>query len=55
VVLKVGNGARPSDIATPASELGFSYVASGLVVRGDIQLVGIEVDPAAGVARPAPN
>ena len=29
VVLKVGNGARPSETATPASELGFRYLASG--------------------------
>jgi hypothetical protein len=55
VVLKVGNGARTSDTATPASDLGFSYMASGVVAPGDIQLIGIEVDPAAGVARPAPN
>jgi hypothetical protein len=55
VVLKVGNGARPSETATPASELGFRYLANGLVATGDIQLIGIEVDPAAGVAKPAPN
>jgi hypothetical protein len=55
VVLTVGSGARTSETATPASDLGFSYMASGLVTTGDIQLIGIEVDPAAGVARPAPN
>jgi hypothetical protein len=55
VVLKVGNGARPSETATPASELGFRYLANGLVASGDIQLIGIEVDPVAGVAQPAPN
>jgi hypothetical protein len=55
VVLKVGNGARTSDTATPVSELGFTYMASGTLATGDIQLIGIEVDPAAGVARPAPN
>jgi hypothetical protein len=55
VVLKVGNGARTSENATPTSELGFSYMASGTLATGDIQLIGIEVDPAAGVARPAPN
>jgi hypothetical protein len=55
VVLKVGNGTRPSDTSTPASELGFTYMASGLVATGDLQLIGIEVDPAAGVAQPAAN
>jgi hypothetical protein len=55
VVLKVGNGARTSETATPASDLGFSYIASGMVATGDIQLIGIEVDPETGVARPAPN
>jgi hypothetical protein len=55
VVLKVGNGARTSETATPASDLGFSYVASGMVATGDIQLIGIEVDPETGVARPAQN
>jgi hypothetical protein len=55
VVLTVGNGARTSETATPASDLGFRYLASGTLATGDIQLIGIEVDPAAGVARPAPN
>jgi hypothetical protein len=55
VTLTVGEDARTSENATPASELGFSYMASGTLATGDIQLIGIEVDPAAGVARPAPN
>jgi hypothetical protein len=55
VVLKVGNGARPSETATPVSDVGFRYMASGTLATGDIQLIGIEVDPAVGVSRPAPS
>ena len=55
VVLTVGNGARTSETATPASDIGFRYMASGRVARGDIQLISVEVDPETGVARPAPN
>ena len=54
-ILIVGQDARTSEDATPTSDMGFSYVASGTVVTGDLQLIGIEVDPTAGVARPAPN
>ena len=54
-ILKVGEGARTGENATPASDPGFSYTANGTVVTGDIQLIGIEVDPETGVARPAPN
>lgn len=54
-ILTVGEDARTSEDATPTSDMGFSYVASGTVVTGDLQLIGIEVDPTAGVARPAPN
>lgn len=54
-ILTVGQDARTSEDATPTSDMGFSYVAHGTVVTGDLQLIGIEVDPTAGVARPAPN
>ena len=54
-ILKVGEGARTGQNATPASDPGFSYTANGTVVTGDIQLIGIEVDPETGVARPEPN
>jgi hypothetical protein len=51
--LKVGDGARMSENATPASGLGFSYMANGTVVTGDIQELNIEIDLATGVVRPA--
>lgn len=51
--LKVGDGARTSETATPASGLGYSYVANGTVVTGDIQELDVEIDPATGVVRPA--
>ena len=54
-ILKVGEGARTGQNATPVSDPGFSYTANGTVVTGDIQLIGIEVDRETGVARPAPN
>jgi hypothetical protein len=53
VVLNVGDGARTSEDATPASDLGFSYLASGLVVRGDIQELDLEIDLETGIVRPA--
>jgi hypothetical protein len=53
VNLIVGDGARPSANATPASGLGFSYTADGLVVRGDIQELDFEIDLATGVVQPA--
>jgi hypothetical protein len=55
VMLTVGEDARTSATATPTSGAGFSYVAHGTVVTGDLQLIGIEVDPENLVARPAPN
>jgi hypothetical protein len=53
VVLKVGDGARASDNATPASGLGFSYAATGTVVTGDIQELDLEIDLETGVVGPA--
>jgi hypothetical protein len=54
-ILTVGEGARTGQNATPVSDPGFSYTANGTVVTGDIQLIGIEVDPETGVARPEPH
>jgi hypothetical protein len=54
-ILAVGKAARPGQNATPVSDPGFNYTANGTVVTGDIQLIGIEVDPETGVARPEPN
>jgi hypothetical protein len=53
LALKVGDGARASEDATPASDLGFSYMASGMVVRGDIQELDLEIDLDTGIVRPA--
>ena len=53
VVLNVGDGARTSENATPASDLGFTYVANGMVSRGDIQELDVEMDLTTGVVRPA--
>ena len=44
VVLKVGNGARTSETATPGSGIGFSYSADGTVATGDIQELDLEID-----------
>jgi hypothetical protein len=51
--LKVGDGARPSANATPDSGLGFSYIADGMVARGDIQELVFEIDLATGEVQPA--
>jgi hypothetical protein len=51
--LKVGDGARSSASATPTSGLGFSYRANGMVARGDIQELDVEIDLATGVVQPA--
>ena len=48
VVLKVGDGARTSENATPASGLGYSYTATGTVVTGDVQELDLEIDLATG-------
>jgi hypothetical protein len=53
ISLKVGDGARTGENATPASDLGFSYMASGMVVRGDIQELDLEIDLETGDVRPA--
>ena len=51
VVLNVGDGARTSENATPASGLGFSYMATGTVVTGDIQELDLEIDLETGPHR----
>jgi hypothetical protein len=53
VVLKVGDGARTSETATPASGIGFSYSADGTVATGDIQELDFEIDLETGTVRPA--
>jgi hypothetical protein len=53
VVLNVGDGARTSENATPASGLGFSYAASGTVATGDIQELDLGIDLATGAVTPA--
>jgi hypothetical protein len=51
--LRVGDDARTSADATPASGFGFSYIANGLVARGDIQELDVEIDVATGAVQPA--
>jgi len=53
VNLKVGDGAHTSQNATPASDLGFTYMANGMVARGDIQELDAEIDLTTGAVRPA--
>ena len=53
VDLNVGDGARTSENATPASGLGFSYAASGTVASGDIQELDLQIDLATGAVTPA--
>jgi hypothetical protein len=53
VVLNVGDGARTSENATPASDLGFTYMANGMVARGDIQEIDALIDLTTGVVQPA--
>jgi len=53
VVLNVGDGARTSQNATPASDLGFTYMANGMVARGDIQEIDAKIDLTTGVVQPA--
>jgi hypothetical protein len=54
VSLTVGDGARQADSVTPVWGLGFSYAVAGPVVTGDVQVINLEIDPVAGVSRPAP-
>ena len=49
----MGDGARTSENATPASGVGYSYVASGTVVTGDIQELDLEIDLETGLVTPA--
>ena len=51
--LKVGDGARTSENATPASGLGYSYEADGTVATGDIQELDVKIDLATGAVEPA--
>jgi hypothetical protein len=53
VVLKVGDGARASENATPVSGAGFTYMASGMVATGDIQELDVEIDLETGTVQPA--
>jgi hypothetical protein len=53
VALIVGDGVRVSETATPAAGLGFSYMAAGPIVTGDIQEIDLEIDTVAGVSRSA--
>jgi microcompartment protein CcmK/EutM len=53
IVLIVGDGARTSENATPASGVGFSYMATGTVVTGDIQELDLEIDLATGAVTAA--
>ena len=53
VVLNVGDAARASGNATPVSDVGFSYMASGMVATGDIQELDLEIDLETGIVTPA--
>jgi hypothetical protein len=53
VVLKVGDGARTSANATPVSDIGFSYMASGMVATGDIQELDVDMNLETGIVQPA--
>ena len=53
VDLKVGDGAGTSENATPVSNPGFSYAASGMAARGDIQELDVEIDLVTGAVRAA--
>jgi len=53
VVLNVGDAARASGNATPVSDVGFSYMASGMVATGDIQELDVEIDQETGIVTPA--
>jgi hypothetical protein len=53
VDLKVGDGARAGENATPASGLGYGYMVTGTVVTGDIQELDFEIDLATGAVTPA--
>jgi hypothetical protein len=52
VSLTVGDGAL-TEGATPATGYGFRYMVSGELVSGDIQEIGISIDPETGVVQPA--
>jgi hypothetical protein len=53
VSLIVGDGALTGEGATPAAGYGFNYMATGPLVSGDVQEIGITIDPVTGVVGPA--
>jgi hypothetical protein len=53
VSLTVGDGALTGDGATPAAGYGFTYKVTGSLESGDIQEIGITIDPEMGVVGPA--
>ena len=53
VTLVVGDGIRTGENATPVTGMGFSYLAAGPVIPGDVQEIDFAIDPVAGVSRPA--
>jgi hypothetical protein len=53
VVLKVGDIAKTRENATPVTDVGFSYMASGMVTTGDIQELDLEIDLETGIVRSA--
>jgi hypothetical protein len=51
--LNVGDGTGTSGNATPVGSPGFSYTASGIAARGDIQELDLEIDLATGAVQAA--
>jgi hypothetical protein len=51
--LKVGDAAATSGNATPVGNPRISYAASGMVARGDIQELDVEIDLATGAVQAA--
>ena len=51
--LKVGDAAATSGNATPAGNPRISYAVSGIVARGDIQELDVEIDLATGAVQAA--
>jgi hypothetical protein len=49
VSLVVGDGALTGEGATPAAGYGFTYNVTGSLMSGDIQEIGITIDPETGV------
>jgi hypothetical protein len=53
VVLNVGDADIASGNATPVGDVGFSYMASGMVATGDVQELDVEIDLETGIVTPA--